>query len=435
MARGGFIDHHFSFTGDGRSNGTETGGSGLGDAQQLALSITANVALQLKAAGWVTSNELFSGTTTTTQVTVGGETFYTNAAQATSYVIEMPMTYGSGENITKIWLMYAYQSSSGSVAYLDKTVWSNYLGSASYLWGQHSSAIALGLSIMYCPPKCSKTNSLKLANGLWNSGSTLSGVNSSGYYYTYHVVTKGNYIAIGLHNSADNTGFLFYNIGPLYNEFFDSLDTSCEYKEYGALNGLCDSYAPSMSEYRSFSGASFYKYISCGNVNNSARNLVAYDTPVWTQFYNTEGQAQATSCYFTYDSSVASTGLFYSCSDLVNVLNTQSLTSDPRKVYYSKVIVGNIPGNNSDNWNKKSKISSNNFIKGTIDPDYVITVGNGYNVYQTQYSTPFPIGQTFDGGNYVHIGSGICIGWDSGNTLSILDNSSNTMQAASIVQS
>ena len=74
-----------------------------------------------------------------------------------------------------------------------------------------------------------------------------------------------------------------------------------------------------------------------------------------------------------------------------------------------------------------AEIVAFNRINGFSTNDWLTLLKNGYNKVYAQYSTPFPIGQTFDNGNYVHIGSGICIGWDSGNTLGIIDDSPNTM--------
>ena len=423
MSRGGFIDRHFSFTGDGRSAGTGT----LGTAQELALRIVSNVALQLSKAGWTSSNELFSGSTTSAATWIqdgtlnGSPTYlklYMNSDQDTTGMIEMPMTYTVGNEVTKIWIMYGFGkivSSTLDMSYCHFNTWLNYLD-RSYYWYTINSCPCC-ITILYCPPGCEKAQCFRGVSymyGYTNSNfQTIANANSSDFKFNFHVITKDNYIALGEHTtySSSNYSFVFCCVGNIFGDLYDPLDNICSYRGYGAWN----------SQTSASDTSSEMSYTSSNQLYKNTQ-VLQYNYYPYNQFYDKDGNIQFCNNTGPRSDYHCSKGLMTGCT-LLQALNTQTVNNSTRKISCSKIILGNTMPSDTSLWGYSSKVSNNNSIKGTIDDSYAILVDySGYNI-----TAQFPVGQTFDNGNYVHIGSGVCIGWDATNTMSILDVSDNPM--------
>lgn len=435
MSKGGFKYYTFSFTGDGRTAGTEVDSSGLGDAETLCLKIITNAASCLMDAGWQAVDTCFydysNNTATadkkvplqyTVKSTISEELHSLYLYKdTTGYIMEVPLTYTRNSKVTRIWLLYYWQvnTSRRLVQYLnDDKIYSWKVAST----GSPANATNCGFSILYLPPDCTNIaqQCFKLAciqgystsNLSASYGRSLAYANTKNSIYTYGFICKNDFIAMTLRSSgwANNTSNMLI-LGELLDTLLDPLDMDTQEntfysRKYAALTSgnISSTHEDSISSMTCVS--STYQY---PNNTMASTNI---NIP-WMQWYNTLGEIQMP-CSETWNA-----GLLSYSQDALRSLN-YALAD---KLYYSKIIIGNTP---MTNLSVTSKVSAANFIKGSINPEVLIAVWNSY-INSDSFSAKLTLGQTLDNGNYTYIGGGLCLGWDSSNIVAISGNSPNAM--------
>lgn len=241
--------------------------------------------------------------------------------------------------------------------------------------------------------------------------------NSSDIKYSWSFIAKEDNIGVFLRaNSWENSNAKGYIIGKL----FQNIEESDDY-HYGFFSFMPD-LDENINEYSNptLSTTAYCKYLSTYKTSGIEYNPFILNTSV----SNTPSIRPTAMQCFTSSKSILG-GLGYSNCYNGNV-GTTILTS-----------CGGISALGIQLENKRffqlgigiyeQAVRTNDGFKGWIDSDFLRVVYNpgpsaNSGWYNTSTAEPFAKGRTFDNGNFMYIGGGLCIGWDSSNTLSPFDN-------------
>ena len=224
----------------------------------------------------------------------------------------------------------------------------------------------------------------------YNSRSIIN-TNTNGTNYSFTVICKGNFITFATKQVSANIFPMWASIGDLFGVLCHSEDNGASAK-YGTMMWI--SYGGGQATELGYEAGSAPMYPKRINSSSISSNI-CYNPGFyrWCTFF----QAGAATTY-TFTDSMFSKDFYTNPLSFDSYFTTPSSSGRTNFGAIGWAIYSNNP-------NTYGVIPGDGF-KGYFDTDKFRTVWG-----------EFPLGSLFDNGNFIYIGSGIALGWDSTNTV------------------